>query len=94
MRSFGRDQTNAGVGQLNAFVNEVSAQSGKKIPLTIADDLIAEAEGVPLVDLVTLQRCADAAKDGAVGLVTADFEDPAELGRIRADHMVPVRPPV
>jgi bifunctional UDP-N-acetylglucosamine pyrophosphorylase/glucosamine-1-phosphate N-acetyltransferase len=37
---------------------------------------------VPLVTAETLTRCADAASRGALALVTARFEDPAELGRI------------
>lgn len=37
---------------------------------------------VPLVSQTTLERALEAAAGGAVGLVTADFDDPAELGRI------------
>lgn len=37
---------------------------------------------VPLVGADTLQRAAQAAEKGQVGLVTAVFDDPAELGRI------------
>ncbi|MGE0625120.1 MAG: bifunctional UDP-N-acetylglucosamine diphosphorylase/glucosamine-1-phosphate N-acetyltransferase GlmU [Pseudomonadales bacterium] len=37
---------------------------------------------VPLVTAQTLRRCAVEAADGALALVTAEFEDPAQLGRI------------
>jgi bifunctional UDP-N-acetylglucosamine pyrophosphorylase/glucosamine-1-phosphate N-acetyltransferase len=40
---------------------------------------------VPLVETGTLARAVAAAVDGHVGLVTADFDDPAELGRIVRD---------
>ena len=40
---------------------------------------------VPLVNPDTLRRCVDAAEDGAVALVTAEFSDPAQLGRIVRD---------
>ena len=40
---------------------------------------------VPLVGASTLRAAVDAAAGGAVGLVTAAFEDPAELGRIVRD---------
>ena len=40
---------------------------------------------VPLVGASTLRAAVDAAAGGAVGLVTATFEDPAELGRIVRD---------
>jgi bifunctional UDP-N-acetylglucosamine pyrophosphorylase/glucosamine-1-phosphate N-acetyltransferase len=41
---------------------------------------------VPLVSPETLQRCVAAADAGKVGLVTAHFADPAELGRIVRDE--------
>ena len=37
---------------------------------------------VPLVCEATLQACVDAARDGALALVTAELDDPAALGRI------------
>ena len=37
---------------------------------------------VPLVSERTLRSCIRAAQAGALGLVTAEFDDPAELGRI------------
>ncbi len=37
---------------------------------------------VPLVAAQTLHECVQAARGGALGLVTATLEDPAELGRI------------
>ena len=43
---------------------------------------------VPLVTTETLKACADAAAAGAVSLVTAMFEDPAELGRIVRENNV------
>jgi hypothetical protein len=33
-------------GSAGAFINAVEAQSGKKIPASTADDLIAEAQAV------------------------------------------------
>jgi bifunctional UDP-N-acetylglucosamine pyrophosphorylase/glucosamine-1-phosphate N-acetyltransferase len=40
---------------------------------------------VPLVAEATLVRAVEAAAQGNVGLVTAEFDDPAELGRILRD---------
>ncbi|MCZ6853812.1 MAG: NTP transferase domain-containing protein [Gammaproteobacteria bacterium] len=40
---------------------------------------------VPLVQSNTLRACVEAALQGDLGLVTADFADPAELGRIVRD---------
>lgn len=37
---------------------------------------------VPLVSVQTLNECVEAARGGALGLVTAKLTDPAELGRI------------
>ena len=37
---------------------------------------------VPLVRQATLQACVDAARQGALALVTAELDDPAALGRI------------
>lgn len=37
---------------------------------------------VPMVSLNTLERCVASAAAGHLGLVTADFDDPAQLGRI------------
>ncbi|MXW48917.1 MAG: UDP-N-acetylglucosamine diphosphorylase/glucosamine-1-phosphate N-acetyltransferase [Gammaproteobacteria bacterium] len=37
---------------------------------------------VPLVGQATLQACVDAAREGALALVTAELDDPAALGRI------------
>jgi len=41
---------------------------------------------VPLVTLDTLQRAIEAAARGGLGVVTAEFSDPAELGRIVRDE--------
>ena len=41
---------------------------------------------VPLVSLDALKRCVSAANAGEVGLITANFSDPAELGRIIRDE--------
>lgn len=41
--SFQNGQYNAAINKLNAFINEVQAQSGKKIPVELANDWIAEA---------------------------------------------------
>jgi bifunctional UDP-N-acetylglucosamine pyrophosphorylase / glucosamine-1-phosphate N-acetyltransferase len=40
---------------------------------------------VPLVSAATLQRCVEAAAEGFLSIVTAHFDDPAELGRIVRD---------
>ncbi|MCZ6658568.1 MAG: bifunctional UDP-N-acetylglucosamine diphosphorylase/glucosamine-1-phosphate N-acetyltransferase GlmU [Gammaproteobacteria bacterium] len=37
---------------------------------------------VPLVSVQTLKECVEAAREGALGLVTAELADPQELGRI------------
>ena len=52
---------------------------------SIADDAIALVlyGDVPLVSASTLRACAAAAGDGALAVVTAEVDDPAELGRIR-----------
>ena len=51
----------------------------------VDDDAIALVlyGDVPLVSVSTLRACAAAASDGALAVVTAEVEDPAELGRIR-----------
>ena len=41
-----KGNTKAAEGQLNAFINEVSAQKGKKIPAADADRLIAETQAI------------------------------------------------
>ncbi|MDZ7668404.1 MAG: bifunctional UDP-N-acetylglucosamine diphosphorylase/glucosamine-1-phosphate N-acetyltransferase GlmU [Gammaproteobacteria bacterium] len=53
----------------------------------IADDsLVLVVYGdVPLIGAATLQACADAAAGEAVALVTAELEEPAQLGRILRD---------
>jgi bifunctional UDP-N-acetylglucosamine pyrophosphorylase/glucosamine-1-phosphate N-acetyltransferase len=40
---------------------------------------------VPLISHATILACEQAAKTGALGLVVAEFSDPAELGRIVRD---------
>ena len=51
----------------------------------VDDDAIALVlyGDVPLVSASTLRACAAAASDSALAIVTAEVEDPAELGRIR-----------
>jgi len=44
--SFSQGHTQAGANQLGAFINDVSALRGKGIDATLADELIAEAQGV------------------------------------------------
>ena len=53
----------------------------------VADDaVVLNLYGdVPLVSEETLERCVAAAESGRVALVTADFADPAALGRIVRD---------
>ena len=46
---------------------------------------------VPLVSSDILRECAAAAEGGALALVTAEFEDPAELGRIVRDKSGAIR---
>ena len=44
---------------------------------------------VPLVALETLEACVEHAREGSLGLVTAEFENPAGLGRIvRSDGQI------
>ncbi len=51
-----------------------------------ADEVVLILYGdVPLASQATLSRAVDAAQAGCVGLVTAEFDDPAELGRIVRD---------
>jgi hypothetical protein len=44
--SFSAGDTTAGVNQLQAFINHVSAQRGKHIPAPLADSLIASAQRI------------------------------------------------
>jgi hypothetical protein len=44
--SLEQGNTAAAEGQLTAFINEVSAQRGKKIPAAEADALIAQAQAI------------------------------------------------
>jgi bifunctional UDP-N-acetylglucosamine pyrophosphorylase/glucosamine-1-phosphate N-acetyltransferase len=56
---------------------------GEALPSLGDDGIVLVLYGdVPLVSLSTLKACCDAALAGRVGLVTAHFDDPAELGRI------------
>ncbi|RJP74144.1 MAG: hypothetical protein C4532_03075 [Candidatus Abyssobacteria bacterium SURF_17] len=45
-RSIDRDKDNAAIGQLNAFINEVNAQTGNKISSEVAAMLIAYAQNI------------------------------------------------
>jgi hypothetical protein len=45
-KSIDKDKEKAAVKQLNAFINEVEAQSGKKIPEEVADLLCAYAQNI------------------------------------------------
>jgi len=45
-RANDRGQTNARDGSLNAFINEVGAQSGKKVPAAMAAVLVALAQAL------------------------------------------------
>jgi bifunctional UDP-N-acetylglucosamine pyrophosphorylase/glucosamine-1-phosphate N-acetyltransferase len=56
---------------------------GQALPGVAADSVVLVVYGdVPLVSADTLAACAAAAGRGALGMVTAELEDPAELGRI------------
>jgi len=46
IKSFEKGNYNAAIGQINAFINEVEAQRGKKIPSTQADELIDMAQAI------------------------------------------------
>jgi hypothetical protein len=46
LASFTLGDTTAAKNELGAFINEVSAQSGKKIDATLADALIANAQEI------------------------------------------------
>ena len=41
-----KGQENAAINKLNAFINQVEAQRGKKITDGQADELIAKAQGI------------------------------------------------
>ncbi|MCK5560220.1 MAG: hypothetical protein KAJ51_06485, partial [Thermoplasmata archaeon] len=45
-KSLDKGQDNAAVNQLNAFINEVEAQRGKKLTDAQADELIAAAQSI------------------------------------------------
>lgn len=46
INSFGQGQNEAGNNQLNAFINSVQAQRGKKIPADLADLFIAKVQDI------------------------------------------------
>ncbi len=46
IKSLDRGKVKPAVNQLNAFINEINAQRGKKITDPQADDLIATAQGI------------------------------------------------
>jgi len=46
LKSIAKEKGNSSGNQLNAFINEVEAQSGKKIPEGQADELIAMARKI------------------------------------------------
>jgi len=46
MASLARGNENSARGQLNAFINQVEAQAGKKISDSAADELIAAAQAI------------------------------------------------
>ena len=53
------------------------------LPAVADDSVVLVLYGdVPMVSLNTLERCVASAAAGNLGLVTADFDDPAQLGRI------------
>jgi bifunctional UDP-N-acetylglucosamine pyrophosphorylase/glucosamine-1-phosphate N-acetyltransferase len=66
------------LGTGHAVATALDALAGDGIALVVYGD-------VPLVESQTLAETVDAAQNGHVGLVTADFDDPAELGRIVRD---------
>jgi bifunctional UDP-N-acetylglucosamine pyrophosphorylase/glucosamine-1-phosphate N-acetyltransferase len=53
----------------------------------VADDatVLVVFGDVPLITAQTLSACVDRARQGGLALVTADFSDPAQLGRIMRD---------
>ncbi len=56
------------------------------LPAVAEDALVLVLYGdVPLVTAATLNTCIRAASGGDLALITADFSDPAELGRIQRD---------
>lgn len=46
LRALARDNTNAAIGMIGAFVNQVTALRGRQIPEVEADAWIAEAEAI------------------------------------------------
>ena len=72
-----------GWNKLNSWVRA----SGKVSKRTLPDDgvtLVLYGDA-PLISQTTLEACEQAARLGSVGLVVAEFSDPAQLGRIVRD---------
>ncbi len=66
------------LGTGHAVAQAMASLAGDGVVLVLYGD-------VPLIDIQTLVDCCAAAAAGQVGLVTADFVDPGELGRIVRD---------
>ena len=71
------DQTEQ-LGTGHAVAKALDALTGDGVALVVYGD-------VPLVEVATLAKTVAVAEQGDVGMVTADFADPAELGRIVRD---------
>lgn len=60
---------------------------GQALPAIDDDATVLVVYGdVPLVSAATLERCVALGSQGKLGLITAEFADPAELGRIIRDE--------
>ena len=70
LKSLGKGNTGAAINQLQAFINKVEAQSGKKIDETTANDWIADAQAI--IDAIQ----ASLAKDGSVESLTSSDVKP------------------
>lgn len=82
-----RDQTELPVNWVVQEQQRGTGHAVMQVAPHIADDSVVLVlyGDVPLVSEDTLTRAVIAARDGRVGLVTAEFADPAALGRIVRD---------
>jgi bifunctional UDP-N-acetylglucosamine pyrophosphorylase/glucosamine-1-phosphate N-acetyltransferase len=91
------DQVKAAVGDSVNWVEQSEQRGtghalGQALPHVDDASVVLMVYGdVPLVNPETLGEAATAAAEGALAIVTAEFDDPAELGRIVRDDSGAVR---
>lgn len=88
-----RTATDAPVSWVEQIEQKGTAHAvAQALPLVDDEATVLVTYGdVPLISPTVLERCAAAAEAGALALVTAEFDDPAELGRIVRDGSGRVR---